>query len=87
MRNVCFLYFKKLIVSDDREKLVGKEGLRAIGVFLRDSLTSASLMVVKGNLLLASGCMQSSSKSCTTQVNTVNIVCIDNTSMHSHAVP
>ena len=46
--------YKKLIVSDDRDRFVGKDGLREIGVFLRDSFTSASLMVVNGNLLFGS---------------------------------
>ncbi len=53
------------MASDERERFVGKEGLRAMGVFLRDSLTRASLIVVNGNLLLGSGCMQSSNSSCT----------------------
>ncbi len=56
--------YKKLTVSEERERLVGKEGLREMGVFLRESLINASLMVVNGNLIFGSGCMQSSSRSC-----------------------
>jgi hypothetical protein len=43
-------YYKKLRVSVEREREMGKEGLREIGVFLRESLISTSLMVLKGSL-------------------------------------
>ena len=43
-------YFKKLRLSDEREREMGKEGLREIGVFLRESLISTSLMVLNGSL-------------------------------------
>ena len=48
--SVFLFYFKKLRLSDEREREMGKEGLREIGVFLRESLMSTSLMVLKGSL-------------------------------------
>ena len=53
---VFLYYFKKLRLSDEREREMGKEGLREIGVFLRESLMSTSLMVLNGSLCRGSWC-------------------------------
>lgn len=42
---------------------MGKEGLREIGVFLRESLMSTSLMVLNGRRLRGSWCQHSSTRS------------------------
>ena len=52
----CINYYKKLRVSVEREREMGKEGLREIGVFLRESLISTSLMVLNGSLWRGSWC-------------------------------
>lgn len=51
--------FRKLSPSVDFERDMGNEGLRVMGVFLRDIFPRASWMVLKGNLLLGVGCQQS----------------------------
>ena len=56
-------------LSVEREREMGKEGLRAMGVVRRESFTRMSQMVEKGRRRLGSKCMQSQTKSCTRQSN------------------
>ena len=61
--SVLFNYIKKLRLSDEREREMGKEGLREIGVFLQESLMSTSLIVLNGSLFLGSCCQHSRTRS------------------------
>ena len=55
--------YEKLSASVDLDSEIGKDGLRAIGVFLRESFIKISLIVEKGNLFLESKCQQSHTRS------------------------
>ena len=50
--------------SLDRERVVGTDGERAMGVFLRETLESMSHIVENGIRFFASSCQQSQIRSC-----------------------
>lgn len=72
-------------LSVDLDRVIGNEGLRTMGVFLRESFVRMSQIVVNGSRLFGSGCQQSQIRSYV-EWNGIETGQVIDSSFHYHAI-